>query len=436
MLSVDIGLNFAICYRNRIRTNDGKLRRKKDERQIMKILIHSDEYYPTAQACAYRMGVLAATFLEQGNEVVVIASSTNEGNGAIESRREKILYAPAIRMKKKTTVIRLLNNLSFGITSIFTALKAGKVDVVITTSPPPLASIPGWIIARCKGAKLVYDVRDIWPDVALEMGSFTESSIYFKVFRGITRFMCKHADLVTTVSPGKVEKIKNHVKAAGGAKGGESHTDKVRLVGNGFDETIENSSIDKELIDKYELDKKFTCVYVGNIGLAQGLGALLDMAEQSKHKEVQFLLFGKGAEKDMLEQQAKERGLNNVRFCGVLPHEKVFTLLSYAKMSFIPLKNSKMKDSIPTKVYEALGIGCPVLLVAEGDSCDIVNESEMGRCVSPEHTEQLAEVFDEMIENYSKYSAHRTEASELMHKKYSRQKIALAFEKQLHELTK
>ena len=84
-----------------------------------------------------------------------------------------------------------------------------------------------------------------------------------------------------------------------------------------------------------------------------------------------------------------------------------FSLLLYT--SFIPLKNSNMKDSIPTKVYEALGIGCPVLLVAEGDSCDIVNESEMGRCVSPDHTEKLAEVFDEMVESYSTYSEHRTD---------------------------
>ena len=387
----------------------------------MRILIHTDEYYPTAQACSYRMRTMADAFIDQGDEVVVIASSTNKGNGKIEPRREKILYSPAIRMKKKTTVMRMLNNLSFGITSIFTAMKAGKVDVVITTSPPPLVSIPGWIIAKCKGAKLVYDVRDIWPDVALEMGSFTEGSIYCKVFRTITRFMYKHADWVTTVSPGKVEKIKGHVISVGGAKGGEAHVDKVKLVGNGFDESVENSTIDNDLIAQYELDKKFTCVYVGNIGLAQGLGAL-------------FLLFGKGAEKDVLEQQAKERGLDNVRFCGVLPHEKVFTLLSYAKMSFIPLKNSNMKDSIPTKVYEALGIGCPVLLVAEGDSCDIVNESEMGRCVSPDHTEQLAGVFDEMVENYSKYSEHRTEARKLMHEKYSRQQIAIAFEKRLHEL--
>lgn len=81
----------------------------------------------------------------------------------------------------------------------------------------------------------------------------------------------------------------------------------------------------------------------------------------------------------------------------------------------MPESTEGVSDSIPTKVYEALGIGCPVLLVAEGDSCDIVNESEMGRCVSPDHTEKLAEVFDEMVESYSTYSEHRTEARKLMH---------------------
>lgn len=74
----------------------------------MRILIHTDEYYPTAQACSYRMRTMVDAFIDQGDEVVVVASSTNKGNGKIEPRREKILYSPAIRMKEKTTVMRLL----------------------------------------------------------------------------------------------------------------------------------------------------------------------------------------------------------------------------------------------------------------------------------------------------------------------------------------
>lgn len=402
----------------------------------MRVLIHADEYYPTAQACAYRMQVFVDTFMALGDEVTVVTSSANKANGTIDKtkHKEKIIYSPAIRMKKKTTVMRMLNNLTFGITSIFSAIGAGKVDVVITTSPPPLVSISGWIIAKCKGAKLVYDVRDIWPDVALEMGSFTEDSFFCKVFKKITGFMYKHADIVTTVSPGKVKKIKGHVSSRPGKKSGPSHTDKVWLVGNGFDESVAKSEFDQSIVDQYDLDNKFTCVYIGNIGLAQGLGALLDVAAKTKHKDIQFLCFGMGAEKEMLEQRVKDEGLSNVKFCGVVEHSKVFSILSRAKLSFIPLKNSNMKDSVPTKVYEALGIGCPVLLVAEGDSADIVADAGLGRSISPDASEKLVGVFDDMIDHYNDFDAHRDEAIRLMHDKYSRQKIAEELDRRLHKL--
>lgn len=401
----------------------------------MRVLIHADEFYPTAQACAYRMQVFVDTFMALGDEVTVVTSSANKSNGIIDKHKEKIIYSPAIRMKKKTTVMRMLNNLTFGITSIFSAIGAGKVDVVITTSPPPLVSIPGWIIAKCKGAKLVYDVRDIWPDVALEMGSFTEDSFFCKVFKRITGFMYKHADVVTTVSPGKVEKIKGHVSNRPGKKSGPAHTDKVWLVGNGFDESVARSAFDQAIVDQFDLDKKFTCVYIGNIGLAQGLGALLDVAAKTKHKDIQFLCFGMGAEKEMLEKRVKDEGLTNIKFCGVVDHRKVFSILSRAKLSFIPLKNSNMKDSVPTKVYESLGIGCPVLLVAEGDSADIVADAGLGRSISPDApVEQLVEVFDDMVDHYDDFDAHRDEAVRLMHDKYSRQKIAEVLDRKLHQL--
>ncbi len=73
----------------------------------MRIIIHTDEYLPTAQACTYRMSVMADAFTKRGHDVTVIASSANKANGNIENRPEKILYAPTIRMRKKTTVMRL-----------------------------------------------------------------------------------------------------------------------------------------------------------------------------------------------------------------------------------------------------------------------------------------------------------------------------------------
>ncbi len=392
----------------------------------MRILIHTDEYYPTCAACAYRMKSFADTFIANGNEVTVITSSANKSNGKLESHNEHILFSPTIKMRKKTTLMRMLNNLSFAFTSLLTALRAGKADVVITTSPPPLVSVSGWLIAKIKRAKLVYDVRDIWPDVALEMNSFGENSFYCKLFTAITSFMYKHADMVTTVSPGKVEKIKSKLPS--------ECLHKIKLVGNGFDENILNSKTDEEIIRKYALNIGFTCVYIGNIGLAQGLDSVFEIASATRHKDVRFLLFGTGAEKDSLEKTAKESGLDNVTFCGIIPHDKVYTILTSAKLSFIPLKSAKMKDSIPTKIYESLGVGCPVLLVAEGDSCDIVNESQMGCCVSPEQKTELIETFDRMVDVYSEICVNRTFAQNLIRQKYSRRHIADDFEMLLKNL--
>ena len=198
----------------------------------MKVLIHTDEYSPTAQACANRMRSMAEAFMDGGDQVTVVCSSANLENGSAPERPERIIYAPAFRMRKKTAVSRLLNNMTFAVSSVFCSAGAGKADVVITTSPPPLISMAGWLIARTKRALLVYDVRDIWPDVALEMGSFQKDSFYDRMFRMITRFMYKHADLITTVSDGKLGKVRSYVSEVG------SDSEKAILVGNGFDENV------------------------------------------------------------------------------------------------------------------------------------------------------------------------------------------------------
>ena len=248
----------------------------------MRVLIHTDEYSPTAQACTNRMRSFSDALMAAGADVTVICSKGNLENGTPRLGPEKVIYAPAFRMRKKTAARRLLNNITFGISSFLCALGVGKIDAVITTSPPPLVSLSGWLITKVKKSKLIYDVRDIWPDVALEMGSFSETSIYCRMFRKVTAFMYQHADLITTVSPGKLEKIKNycHLK--------ENCGDRLLLISNGFDENVSKSPIDERIAEKFDLRKAPCCVYIGNIGLAQGLDALLRLAAETSHREVRF----------------------------------------------------------------------------------------------------------------------------------------------------
>jgi len=260
------------------------------------------------------------------------------------------------------------------------------------------------------------------------MNSFSESSIYCRVFRWITGFMYRKADLVTTVSSGKVAKIRSKLP--------EQQADKVRMVANGFDERVLESETDTALIQKYGILDRFTCIYIGNIGMAQGIDVLLRLAEETKHKDIQFLIFGTGVEKEAIASLAKKRKLDNLRFCGLLAHEKVATLLQSANISIIPLKSKNMKDSIPSKLYEALGIGCPVLLIAEGDACKIVDEAQLGCYAPPDKPEEIVRVFDEMIDNYELYAQRRESRGAYVRERHSRQKIAAEFEMMLRDLIK
>ncbi|MBQ9832132.1 MAG: glycosyltransferase family 4 protein, partial [Clostridia bacterium] len=336
-----------------------------------------------------------------------------------------VFYCPTFSIKDKSTLKRFMNNIGVAVSSFFVSFKAGKADTVITTSPPALISMAGWLIAKFKKAKLVYDVRDIWPDVAWEMGSFEKDSFFSKVFQFIRNFMLKHSDLVTTVSPGKVKKLQNYMMSA-----------HVMHITNGLDENFLKNKDYPELADKYAMDKKFTCVYVGNLGLAQGLMQLLNIAKRAKENgmDVQFLLFGGGMEENILKQHACDMNLDNVVFAGRLPNVYMYTVLKHAQLSFVSLKSDKMLDSVPTKMFEALGVGCPVLLSAVGDAADILNESKLGIAVTPNDEEALWTAFLEIYEHLEQILKHREDAKKLMLTKYSRQSSAALLEKELMDI--
>ena len=271
----------------------------------------------------------------------------------------------------------------------------------------------------------MYDVRDIWPDVALEMGSFTENSLFCKIFTFIRDFMLKHASLVTTVSPGKVKKLQDYAPDA-----------RVAFVTNGLDEQFLKNEYHPEIAEQYGLTTGFNCVYIGNLGWAQGLMQLMNLAKRAKENAIdgRFVLFGSGVEEDALRQYAQENQLDNVVFAGRVPNERMYTVLKAAQLSFVSLVNENLKDSVPTKMFEALGVGCPVLLSAVGDAADILNACGLGIAVYPNDDEMLWNAFLDLYEHTDEYLQHRERTKTVMLEQYSRQKAAAVLEQELKML--
>lgn len=386
----------------------------------MRILIHMGDPYLIDNPCTKRMRAFRDEFITNGYEVSIMAPKT-AGIEAVDF----VTYCPTIPLKKKTTLYRLLNSLCFAISSVFCSLKLGKVDVVITTCPPPLINLAGWLIAKIKRSKLIYDVRDVWPDVALEMGSIKEDSLYCRVFAFIRDFMLKHSNITIAVSPGKVKKLQEYRDSC-------ICTD----ILNGFDNKFLDNEVNPAIVERFSGNVKFKCAYIGNLGLAQGLRQLLYIAEKAQQEKIsaEFYLYGSGAEENELKQYVAENNIENVFFEGRLPNSDMFSVLKSVDISFVSLVNGNLKDSVPTKLYEALGVGCPVLLAAEGDSADILRESTLGVAVKPNDEIELWNGFRDLYENIDKYRERKVYAQKLMQGKYSRQAASVKMMREIEKL--
>ncbi|WP_206214550.1 glycosyltransferase [Adlercreutzia sp. ZJ242] len=360
-----------------------------EENDGLRMLLMCEHFHPDADACAKRMAAMVDGLRSRGHDVQVLASETSLSEAG-DSRKapEYVHYFPTYEMKSKTVVNRLLNNLSEAVGATAAAKKLGRFDVVVVTSPPLMMSASGISVARRAGARLVFDVRDIWPDVAYEMGSFSEKSIFGRVFSALAKRAYKEAALVTTVSRGKFDKLRKQLPPSDAAK--------VRLVPNGLDASFLEQRERGDMVEELRLLEDPPVVYVGNLGLAQGLSTLLEIAKS--RPKTRFLLFGSGAEEKLLAEAIARGNLSNATLCGRTDARGAFTLLRHARFAYVPLKSSNMTDSVPTKLFEALGCSCPVLLAAQGDSAEILRNSGLGISVPPEDHEGLLRAFDDMLE--------------------------------------
>ncbi len=364
----------------------------------MRLRVYSHYYHPEGNAPASRMSALCSHWASQGHEVEVITCAPNVPNGVVyEGYANRLLQSETIDgvavtrvwthlSANKGAMGRILNFLSYMVAAVIVSWFRKRPDVILATSPQFFCGWAGLFAARMRLRKIpfVLEIRDLWPDSILAVGAITNQRILRILYR-LERWLYAGADHVVTVGEGYWEDLV--------AKG--VPREKLSIVPNGVDRAIFWPREPGEGLARFGIHDRFTCAYVGTIGMAAGLEVIIQAAELLRSREqnnIAFLLVGDGAEREKLEQTAREKGLDNVVFTGRLPRSEMPEILAAADACLVHLRKVDLfKQVLPSKIFEMAAMKKPIILGVQGQAAKLIKTAGAGVCIEPESAEQLAD---------------------------------------------
>lgn len=363
----------------------------------MKILLLHQYFLEEDDSGGSRWNEMAKVWADAGNEVTVLAGMIH-ANGSEKRPEYKKKYFVEKQQGKiqvwrchvseaynKSFGGRLWGYFSFMFSSMWAGLfKArGKFDVVIVTSPPLFVGLSGYIISVFKRIPFVFEVRDLWPESAIDTGVLTNWWIIKMAF-WFEKFIYKKAKLINVLTPAFYNSLKN-----------EKHIPEEKLI---MIPNASDFSLSEELLltfdrndfrKKMALDGKFVITYVGAHGVANHLQQVLQAGKKLEDTRVLFLLIGQGMEKEKLKKMAVDMNVNNVRFIDAVPKKEVFKYILASEMGASVLKKvDTFKTVYSNKTFDYMSCKKPVLMAIDGVSRELVVAAACGVYVEPENIEE------------------------------------------------
>ena len=350
----------------------------------MKILLHTQYYPPEIGAPQTRLHELAVRLVQHGFDVTVLTAMPNYPLGKVYAgygglfREEmiggvRVMRAAIYPSQSASFLPRLFSYFSFVFSSLFVGLlKVRSVDVALTESPPLFLGISGYLLSRFKGARWIFNLSDLWPQSALELGIISANGLGYRLSLLLEAFLYKKAWLVSAQSRESVQNVQERFPGV-----------QTYHLPNGVDTNFFQ-------LNEARSNDVFRVVYAGLHGLAQGLNQVIEVAQKLSGEKIEFVLVGDGPEKQDLMNMAQDLNLTDVHFLPPVPKNKVPEILQTADALLVPLK-IQLTGAVPSKLYESMAVGKPVLLVAQGEAASIVMNANCGMVVTPGDIDALAQ---------------------------------------------
>lgn len=293
-----------------------------------------------------------------------------------------VLRAYTLPVAHRSFVWRVVAFFSFMVTAVWISRRARNIDLVMGTTPSIFQAISAWLIAAFRRKPFLLEVRDLWPEFAIDMGVLT-NPVLIRLSRWLETFLYNRADHILVNSPAYRDyMIKRGIPAA-----------KVSLIPNGVDPTMFDPTADGQTMrQRFDLGEKFVITYAGALGQANDIGTILQAAKTlNNHSTIHFLLVGDGKERPKLERMAEEYGLKNVTFTGALPKNDMPALLAASDVCVATLMNIPLfKTTYPNKVFDYMAAGRPTILGIDGVIRDVIEAAQSGIFVTPGSNEELS----------------------------------------------
>ena len=268
---------------------------------------------------------------------------------------------------------------AFSVLAGLTGLRGGRVDGVLSMSPPLTLGLTGWGMHLVRRGPAVFNVQDVFPDVAVELGAITNQRV-IAVARWLERVTYQRSAAVTVLSGDLRDNLAAKVPAA--------HRDKIRVIPN-FVDTVAISPADRRTAYRRELGigDETVVLYAGNVGFSQSLHLLVHAATELRHDpSVVFLVNGGGSALESVKADVAAAGLTNVRFAPYQPRERLAEVLATGDIHLVPLKAGLARSSVPSKSYSILAAGRPLLASVDPGTevATMVDRAGCGVAVAPD----------------------------------------------------
>ena len=394
----------------------------------MHILFLTDNFPPETNAPATRTHEHAKRWVQAGHEVTVITGVPNFPSGQIHAGHRNRPWqeetVDGVRLIRVWTYItanegflkRTLDYISFMVTGGIAGLFVKRPDVVVATSPQFFNALGGCLLSIARRRPFVFELRDLWPDSISAVGAMQEG-MAIRFLRRVEYWLYRRAARIVSVTHSFRDILVRNGIAA----------DKIAVVPNGVDlQDFTPGPKPADLERQLGLTGKFIAAYVGTIGMAHGLGTILDAAEQLKRRDdIAFVLVGTGAEHAKLESEARTRGLTNVHFVGAVGKTQVKSYWRLCDAALVLLRDLPLfQHVIPSKLFEAWGTARPVILGVRGESAGIVKAADGGVVIPPEDAAALAEAVQRMADRPQEARDYGLAGRKHVEREYDREDLA------------